>query len=427
MKTIELVQLGRLRDDSSDDEASESSDAQSAEELSEVEQRWADYSSIYESYCESKRVPKMLQDHANQKRFSKSVAELCCLGVLSSPVSKAAEDLLRNGFVVLRGAVDPNALPALRTKMDAHMTACERALKGMGLTWQHWRKWQEVDCRDHRNFCHWDLQVPGLDPPSGAGWNSLMEELSACWTDWERNAGDDRKLSCGPSAGAFSVRRSAGLLARPGNMEQLVHRDTERDVDWYLGDAVCDYVPPYQLNVFLPLVEITESNGGTQFYPGTQFAWHPVFRDDAFKLTAKLGDAVVCDSRCIHHVTSNESDDERPVAYWSYMRSSDPWDDNNFTKPMPSLFKHEYPPEFVSEESEDCNFEDSGSECELKAKEEVSDLEAKRPRKLRRYGDEKNDIVSSMKQEEGPTRILHEVSEESRPRVRKALDSDAED
>lgn len=255
-----------------------------------------------------------------------------------------------------------------------------------------------------------------------------MKELSACWTDWERNAGDDRKLSCGPSAGAFSVRRSAGLLARPGNMEQLVHRNTDRDVDWYLGEAICDYVPPYQLNVFLPLVEITEKNGGTEFFPGTQFAWYPVFQDDAFKLTAKLGDAVVCDSRCIHHVTANESDEECPIAYWSYMRSGDPWDDNNLTKDMPSLLKHEYPPEYDSEDSECCGCDDSGSECEHEAEEEISPPDAKRPRKFRRLGDEQSDILSSITPQECRARLLHdEVSEGNHLGMRKALDSDVDD
>lgn len=75
----------------------------------------------------------------------------------------------------------------------------------------------------------------------------------------------------------------------------------------------------------MPLVDISEENGPTEFWPGTHFPWKlPADAPQPLRLAPlKRGDAIVYDSRLFHRGTANRSAELRPVAYWLYEREHD--------------------------------------------------------------------------------------------------------
>jgi len=83
------------------------------------------------------------------------------------------------------------------------------------------------------------------------------------------------------------------------------------------------HLPPHCLNVFVPLVDLHESNGPTEFVPGTQIAGKSNRDGKAqFGVNASAGSVVIFDYRVQHRGGANRSADDRLVLYLCYCK---PW------------------------------------------------------------------------------------------------------
>ena len=82
----------------------------------------------------------------------------------------------------------------------------------------------------------------------------------------------------------------------------------------------------YALNVFLPLVDLTESNGATEFIPGSHLpeaerTAEAERRGQPLRILAPAGSAVIFDYRLWHRGLANDADTDRAVLYAVVARS----------------------------------------------------------------------------------------------------------
>jgi Phytanoyl-CoA dioxygenase (PhyH) len=90
--------------------------------------------------------------------------------------------------------------------------------------------------------------------------------------------------------------------------------------------------PTHCFNVFVPLVDVNLTNGTTEFVPGTHEdqRYHQVVADvllnqahaeaGIVRADVEAGSIIVFDIRVLHRGLSNESDQERPVLYFTFSR-----------------------------------------------------------------------------------------------------------
>ncbi|MEZ4448504.1 MAG: phytanoyl-CoA dioxygenase family protein [Nannocystaceae bacterium] len=140
------------------------------------------------------------------------------------------------------------------------------------------------------------------------------------------------------------------LMTRGGASDQPWHTDGE-----HLFGPEVPILPAHCVNVFLPLVDITIDNGGTEFCPGSHFLTVGIpeiyeqspahvdrigFRGRPLALTVPAGSAVIFDYRLLHRGLANRTDRSRPILYLTFAA---PWfrDVHNF--PARRLFP-ETPP-----------------------------------------------------------------------------------
>ncbi|MDR3492568.1 MAG: phytanoyl-CoA dioxygenase family protein [Gammaproteobacteria bacterium] len=79
-------------------------------------------------------------------------------------------------------------------------------------------------------------------------------------------------------------------------------------------------LPPYYFTVLMPLVEITKLNGPTEFIKGSHKKM--IAKENTERLYAPLlspGDVVIFDGRTLHRGSANQSQDERLVAYITFV------------------------------------------------------------------------------------------------------------
>jgi len=153
----------------------------------------------------------------------------------------------------------------------------------------------------------------------------VLDELGradACW-----------QAVCRAILGDDCVEQSRGVvISNPGATDQGWHRDGE-----FLYDDGMHY-PAHALTVFVPLVDINDLCGPTQFYPGSHSASRqhlyeePCARPAATPLLA-AGGVLLFDYRLIHRGTANNADFKRPVAYFVMAK---PWFKDHLNLPEPS-------------------------------------------------------------------------------------------
>ena len=89
------------------------------------------------------------------------------------------------------------------------------------------------------------------------------------------------------------------------------------------------HLPPHCINVFYPLVDLSNENGCTEFVPGSHRLGNFNSGDDNnFGLCCKAGGAVLFDYRLKHRGGSNVSQEPRPVLYLAYSKPFF-WDTGN--------------------------------------------------------------------------------------------------
>ena len=83
-----------------------------------------------------------------------------------------------------------------------------------------------------------------------------------------------------------------------------------------------DHSPPYCINVFYPLVELTDENGPTEFFPGSHRLGEFDKAATSFGLCCRPGSAVLFDYRVKHRGGANRSMERpRPVLYLAYAKT----------------------------------------------------------------------------------------------------------
>jgi ectoine hydroxylase-related dioxygenase (phytanoyl-CoA dioxygenase family) len=207
-------------------------------------------------------------------------------------VEDAADCFRRYGVVAIRDAIPQAAVKAVlmdfKKRHDVHMTPGQREL---------YRRHQTDPLR---------AQVPvAIDgpvanpeffaPPSAT---ALVREL----------LGEDVVI------GEMGV-----VITHPGAGAQEHHRDSVLLFDGIDVDAA---MPPFAMNLLVPLVDIAPDEGPTEYWPGS----HKVFDDAAVtagpstRLPLDAGSVVLHDMRVVHGGTAKPSGPVRPLVYISYHR-----------------------------------------------------------------------------------------------------------
>jgi len=78
--------------------------------------------------------------------------------------------------------------------------------------------------------------------------------------------------------------------------------------------------PAYMINVFIPLVDLTTTNGPTEFAPGTHFIDRFERDQVKFPILGQAGDAILFDYRVKHRGLANVSGKDRLVLYMGFSR-----------------------------------------------------------------------------------------------------------
>lgn len=220
---------------------------------------------------------------------------------------QAASMFRENGVVALRNVASSGLVAQAQRIVESNVAACRARLEGREL--ELGLAYAEIAHRSDRRF---DVSlgataaVPGsheelLALVADAPWLPLVEEL------------------LGPDCKLLEV---GAVVSAPGSQAQRPHRD---GTQLFPGvELPCD-LPPYCLSVFLPLVQVTDINGPTEFLPGSH-SYRPQLeqepREEPIALTTSIGDAIVFDFRVVHRGQANRGEADRPVLYLTYAR---PW------------------------------------------------------------------------------------------------------
>jgi hypothetical protein len=221
----------------------------------------------------------------------------------------AAGVLKREGVVLIKDAIPHHQVEECARAVNATFEECCGALADRGTRLSEPFAFSEIA---HRSKLRYDMQLrdgaPVADPPP---WQSVLERV----------LGED------------VVPLFAGaVLSAPGSADQPLHMD-----GGHLFQSTHGYEqtqnPPHCVNVFVPLVDITQENGPTEFWPGS----HVLSRArDAYngqtpsvKLAGQIGDIIIFDYRVVHRGLANRGTENRPLLYLTYAR---PWfrDAQNF-------------------------------------------------------------------------------------------------
>lgn len=221
-------------------------------------------------------------------------------------VSVAASILNREGVVLLKNALDPEVVDAAADAVAASFDRCQVGLKDRGLRLREPFAFAEIA---HRSKLRFDMQLADAVPALPDGlvrtppWEPLLHKV----------LGDD-----------CTDLFQGAVIAEPGAADQQPHMDGGH---LFQGTHAYEQAqnPCHCLNVFVPLVDVTEELGPTEFWPGS----HVLAKASAafasatpsVSLAGQRGDAIVFDYRVVHRGRANEGDASRPVLYLTSSRS----------------------------------------------------------------------------------------------------------
>lgn len=132
-----------------------------------------------------------------------------------------------------------------------------------------------------------------------------------------------------------SIVRSFYLLVSPaGGQDQDIHRDHPLLFSDACMPDIIHELPPFDIRMFVPLVDLTPENGPPRVWPKT----HLLTEAEETLITEtsgyvdpymQIGDCLLIDGRLMHKGVENKSNQTRPVIYFAY---SQPWfrDTTNF-------------------------------------------------------------------------------------------------
>lgn len=121
------------------------------------------------------------------------------------------------------------------------------------------------------------------------------------------------------------VYESFGVISSfPDATIQKLHADGSH---LFANTAFAGALPPYALTIAIPLVDVDQRNGATEFLPGThRLAQSPPSSEGTVWCTLLRGDCMIWDYMVRHRGQPNTSDQPRPMLYVTACR--DFWQDS---------------------------------------------------------------------------------------------------
>ena len=223
---------------------------------------------------------------------------------LTSPVLPQVEELYREGLVEAGCAISAEQIEACTDVVSEAYAKYMHAVKTLDLQEDLQLKgFMEIKMRHTGRY---DLQLPEL---STAPFSFLLKD--APWMGLVHAAlGDDAVLT-----------HFGCMLSFPGSTNQPWHQDGPHIAGsggnagsggTAFGDG--SFVAPlHAVNVFVPLIDITSQNGGTEFIAKTHLDYD--HREASRTPLVKAGHALIFDYRTKHRGLGNQSSDERPLLY----------------------------------------------------------------------------------------------------------------
>ena len=135
------------------------------------------------------------------------------------------------------------------------------------------------------------------------------------------------------------------VVSLPGAPDQHRHRDHPNIYELTETEATAAWVdmllPPYALNLIIPLVPLNAINGTTRLWLGSHLVPKSMSEHmPSVDPVLDLGDCLLVDYRLLHSGTANHSENPRPILYNLYCR---PWfrDSRNYRKQLPVRISRE--------------------------------------------------------------------------------------
>jgi len=235
----------------------------------------------------------------------------------STKIQKTA--ILDDGYTQLKAVVSPSQIADLAESVRAYFhelldAAGGRSSLSVGVP----QGYREIV---HRSPGRYDLQLApscinafplGLDGVDRAPWSSLITDL----------LGKEAKLLM-----------HGALVALPGASGFSWHSDGRHLFD-YLGDEKPHvHLPPYCINIFVPLTLLSEQSGLLEFCPGShhltgvssEIIWASPqnleiigAKEPTRVVGCQLGDALAFEYRVLHRAMPNRSEQLRMIFYATY-------------------------------------------------------------------------------------------------------------
>ena len=191
----------------------------------------------------------------------------------------------------------------------ARFAACEARLAERGVKLSEKFNYEEIACRNSGRYY---MKVDG---------DAAIEELI--------DKGPWRPLLSRLLGPDYVSLYQSAIVSVPGAGQQALHSD-----NGHLFGLEGTQVPEaHCVTLIVPLVDVNDENGPTDFWPGTHRAdkakalmddteVHIVPRDRAAEMAGAKGDAIVFDTRTVHRGGANRGTERRPILYLAFAR---PW------------------------------------------------------------------------------------------------------
>lgn len=128
--------------------------------------------------------------------------------------------------------------------------------------------------------------------------------------------------------GCQCVCRVEGALTLDANTQSYGkwHRDTPQlfkfSEDLYVSDYMNICLPDYYFTVFIPLNDVTESNGPTEVIPGShKMSVNDSLSANRYNLLANCGDIIIMNGKLLHRSSPNSSNENRDILYMVFAPS----------------------------------------------------------------------------------------------------------
>ena len=257
-----------------------------------------------------------------------------------------------HGLLAMQQALDASELADLRLGVETRFDECLSALRRAEASGRG-THFSEIMQRDTGRYDCRLQEMSSLGPDAGTDLSPPVQDIAAgtdeqdapptaCWTHTAFN-GAWVPLVRQLLGGDCRVVRCGCVVSLPGCGEQYWHSDgahigssaTWADIDDPAGAAA----PPHAICVFVPLVDLSEDNGYTEFWSGSHhFAQLMDKKGEqslpgGTKAILPAGGALLYDFRTIHRGMPNHSQKKRPIFYTIYAHANwqekRNWDDKS--------------------------------------------------------------------------------------------------